>query len=106
MLNAMSTNLGTGGLLAVALLGTLTLLAWLPAVAAVAGGEQPWRKRLPLLSLLVVLPPSALLLLGLHVWRERREELRLNALERRHEGASPLQSLRGSSQNGPSRVAA
>lgn len=60
MMTQLEATLGTGGLAAVAFLGTLSFLAWWPAIAAVVVSERTLLLRLPLLLVLALVPPVSL----------------------------------------------
>jgi membrane protein implicated in regulation of membrane protease activity len=76
MLKALFIQLGTTGAIITALLATVSLLMWMPAVASVTTSSMHWAKKLPLQLLLALFPPSAMVVLGVRAVGRQREENR------------------------------
>lgn len=64
MLTQVEGALGTGGLVALALLATFSFLAWWPAIAAVVLSDRPLWKKIPLFLTLALFPPVSFAILA------------------------------------------
>src|SRR5690554_2880656 len=67
MLAQLDAALGTGGLAVLALFGTVSFLAWMPAIAGVVISERPLARKLPLFVALSLFPPISLVIMAVSI---------------------------------------
>ena len=98
MISQLQATLGTGGLAFVMILGTLSFLAWMPAIAAVVVSEKPLLHRVPLFLALAVFPPLSLVVMTVSIQkatpdsprRTRKREPRAKCAEAPTREAVPI----------------
>lgn len=69
MLSQIEAALGTGGLAVVALFGTISFLAWMPAIAGVVISDRPLFRKLTAFLALAVFPPFSLVVMAASIRR-------------------------------------